>query len=118
MFAKTLFRMGIPVSPKNIFPSNIQGLPTWYEVRVSEAGYLARRDGIDLMVAMNPQTYEEDLRERGAGRLAALRQHDAAHLAARRHHRARHADRRRCARRSGAIRASASCSRTWSMSAR
>ena len=63
MFAKTLFRMGIPVSPKNIFPSNIQGLPTWYEVRVSEAGYLARRDGIDLMVAMNPQTYKEDLAE-------------------------------------------------------
>ncbi len=63
MVAKTLFRMGIPVSPKNIFPSNIQGLPTWYEVRVSEAGYLARRDGIDLMVAMNPQTYADDLAE-------------------------------------------------------
>ncbi len=63
IFAKTLFRMGIPVSPKNIFPSNIQGLPTWYEVRVSEAGYLARREGIDLMVAMNPQTYREDLGE-------------------------------------------------------
>ena len=63
IFAKTLFRMGIPVSPKNIFPSNIQGLPTWYEVRVSEAGYLARRDGIDLMVAMNPQSYKEDLAE-------------------------------------------------------
>jgi 2-oxoglutarate/2-oxoacid ferredoxin oxidoreductase subunit alpha len=63
IFAKTLFRMGIPVSPKNIFPSNIQGLPTWYEVRVSEAGYLGRRDGIDLMVAMNPQTFKEDLAE-------------------------------------------------------
>ncbi len=63
IFAKTLFRMGIPVSPKNIFPSNIQGLPTWYEVRVSEAGYMARRDGIDLMVAMNPQSYKEDLAE-------------------------------------------------------
>ncbi len=63
MFAKTLFRMGIPVSAKNIFPSNIQGLPTWYEVRVSEAGYLARRDGIDLMVAMNAQTYKEDMAE-------------------------------------------------------
>src|SRR5690554_5142555 len=63
MFAKTIFRMGVPVSPKNIFPSNIQGLPTWYEVRVSEKGYLARRDGIDLMVAMNPQTYKEDLAE-------------------------------------------------------
>jgi 2-oxoglutarate/2-oxoacid ferredoxin oxidoreductase subunit alpha len=63
MVARTLFRMGIPVSPKNIFPSNIQGLPTWYEVRVSEAGYLARREGIDIMVAMNPQTYAEDLAE-------------------------------------------------------
>src|SRR5499427_10488484 len=63
IFAKTLFRMGIPVSPKNIFPSNIQGLPTWYEVRVSEAGYLGRREGIDLMVAMNPQTFKEDLSE-------------------------------------------------------
>jgi len=63
MFAKTLFRMGIPVSPKNIFPSNIQGLPTWYEVRVSEKGYLARRDGIDLMVAMNPQSYAQDVAE-------------------------------------------------------
>ena len=62
MFAKTLFRMGIPVSPKNIFPSNIQGLATWYEVRVSEKGYLGRRDGIDFMVAMNPQSYAEDLK--------------------------------------------------------
>ena len=61
MFAKTLFRMGITVAPKNIFPSNIQGLPTWYEVRVSEKGYNARRAGIDLLVAMNPQTYQEDL---------------------------------------------------------
>jgi len=67
MFAKTLFRMGIPVSPKNIFPSNIQGLPTWYEVRVSEAGYTARRDGIDMMVAMNPQTYANDVAEVVAG---------------------------------------------------
>ncbi len=63
MFAKTLFRMGIPVSAKNIFPSNIQGLPTWYEVRVSEAGHLARREGVDLMVAMNPQTYKDDSEE-------------------------------------------------------
>ncbi len=67
MFAKTVFRMGVPVSPKNIFPSNIQGLPTWYEVRVSEKGYLARRDGIDLMIAMNPQTYREDLAEVSPG---------------------------------------------------
>lgn len=59
--AKALFRMGLPVAPKNIFPSNIQGMPTWYEIRVSEAGHLARRDGIDVMVAMNPQTYGEDV---------------------------------------------------------
>src|SRR5262249_46401478 len=63
IFAKTLFRMGIPVAPQNIFPSNIHGLPPWYEVRVSEKGHIARRDGIDLMVAMNPQTYQEDLAE-------------------------------------------------------
>jgi 2-oxoglutarate ferredoxin oxidoreductase subunit alpha len=56
-------RMGVPVSPRNIFPSNIQGLPTWYEVRVSEAGWLGRRGGADLMVAMNPQTWEKDLVE-------------------------------------------------------
>ncbi|NOZ33396.1 MAG: 2-oxoacid:acceptor oxidoreductase subunit alpha [Alphaproteobacteria bacterium] len=59
--AKALFRMGLPVTPKNIFPSNIQGMPTWYEIRVSEAGHLARRDGIDVMVAMNPQTYAKDI---------------------------------------------------------
>ena len=63
LFARSLFRMGLAVSAKNIFPSNIQGLPTWYEVRVSEAGYLARRDGIDVMVAMNPQSYQDDLKE-------------------------------------------------------
>ncbi len=61
IFAKTVFRMGVPVSAKNIFPSNIQGLPTWYEVRASEAGWVGRREGVDLMVAMNAQTYEEDL---------------------------------------------------------
>lgn len=59
--AKALFRMGLPVAPKNIFPSNIQGMPTWYEIRVSEAGHLARREGVDVMVAMNPQTYDEDV---------------------------------------------------------
>lgn len=61
MFAKALFRMGIPVSTRNIFPSNIQGLPTWFEVRVNEAGYLGRREGVDLMVAMNAETYAEDV---------------------------------------------------------
>jgi 2-oxoglutarate ferredoxin oxidoreductase subunit alpha len=63
MFAKALFRMGVPVAPKNIFPSNIQGLPTWYEVRVNEAGHLGRREGVDLMVAVNPQTYQDDVAE-------------------------------------------------------
>ena len=61
MFAKSVFRMGIPMSPHNIFPSNIQGLPTWYEVRISEDGYLGRRDNVDLMIAMNEQTIEEDI---------------------------------------------------------
>jgi len=63
LFAKAILRMGVPVSPRNIFPSNIQGLPTWYEVRVSEKGYLGRRGGIDMMVAMNPQTWAADVEE-------------------------------------------------------
>ncbi|TMH49360.1 MAG: 2-oxoacid:acceptor oxidoreductase subunit alpha, partial [Betaproteobacteria bacterium] len=63
LFAKAILRMGVPVSPRNIFPSNIQGLPTWYEVRVSESGWLGRRGGVDLMVAMNPQTWDADLKE-------------------------------------------------------
>lgn len=61
LFAKAIFRMGIPVSPRNIFPSNIQGLPTWYEVRVSSKGYLGRRGGIDLMLSINPQSMEKDV---------------------------------------------------------
>ena len=61
LFAKAILRMGVPVSPRNIFPSNIQGLPTWYEVRVSEQGWLGRRGGIDMMVAMNPQTWDKDV---------------------------------------------------------
>ncbi|MGB4989630.1 MAG: 2-oxoacid:acceptor oxidoreductase family protein, partial [Pyrinomonadaceae bacterium] len=60
LFTKAIFRMGIPVTPKNIFPSNIQGLPTWYEVRVNEKGHLGRRDGIDLTVAVNPQSMKRD----------------------------------------------------------
>ncbi|MEZ5599178.1 MAG: 2-oxoacid:acceptor oxidoreductase subunit alpha [Pseudomonadales bacterium] len=61
MFAKALFRMGIPVATRNIFPSNIQGLPTWFEVRVSAKGYLGRREGVDIMVAMNAETFGEDV---------------------------------------------------------
>jgi 2-oxoglutarate/2-oxoacid ferredoxin oxidoreductase subunit alpha len=61
MFARAVLRMGIPVAPRNIFPSNIQGLPTWYEVRISEAGHLGARGGTDLMIAMNPQTWDKDI---------------------------------------------------------
>jgi 2-oxoglutarate ferredoxin oxidoreductase subunit alpha len=63
LFARSILRMGVPVSPRNIFPSNIQGLPTWYEVRVNENGYQGRRGGVDLVVAMNPQTWAQDLKE-------------------------------------------------------
>lgn len=61
LFAKAVFKLGVPVTPKNIFPSNIQGLPTWYEVRVSEKNYLGRREGIDIMVAVNAQSFRQDL---------------------------------------------------------
>lgn len=67
MFAKALFRMGLPVSPKNIFPSNIQGLPTWYEVRVSEKGYLGRRGGVDIALSVNPQSMAQDIQEVAPG---------------------------------------------------
>src|SRR5947208_4657201 len=67
LFAKSILRMGVPVAARNIFPSNIQGLPTWYEVRITEAGHLGRRGGVDLMVAMNPQTWDRDLAEIEAG---------------------------------------------------
>src|ERR1043165_8987696 len=63
LFAKAILRMGVPVASRNIFPSNIQGLPTWYEVRVSEQGWLGRRGGVDLMVAMKPQTWDRDVAE-------------------------------------------------------
>lgn len=67
MFAKAIFRMGLSVSPKNIFPSNIQGLPTWYEVRVSDKGYLGRRGGVDVMVCVNPQSMATDIQEVSPG---------------------------------------------------
>jgi len=60
LLAKTICRLGVPISPKNIFPSNIQGLPTWFEVRVSGKGYLGRRGGVDFMVAVNGQTMKQD----------------------------------------------------------
>jgi 2-oxoglutarate ferredoxin oxidoreductase subunit alpha len=61
LLMQSIFRMGIPVTGKNIFPSNIQGLPTWYEIRVSKDGYNARPAAIDLVVAMNPETYKKDV---------------------------------------------------------
>ena len=63
MLMQAIFRMGVPVSGKNVFPSNIQGLPTWYEIRVNKHGHLARSPNVDLMVAMNPKTYEQDIAE-------------------------------------------------------
>ena len=63
MLMQAIFRMGVPVSGKNVFPSNIQGLPTWYEIRVNKHGHVARSPNVDLMVAMNPKTYEQDIAE-------------------------------------------------------
>ncbi|MDR2851929.1 MAG: 2-oxoacid:acceptor oxidoreductase subunit alpha [Burkholderiaceae bacterium] len=67
LFAKAVMRLGVPASPRNIFPSNIQGLPTWFEVRVTEQGWLGRRGGVDMMVAMNPQTWDVDVKEIDSG---------------------------------------------------
>ncbi|MBK7251541.1 MAG: 2-oxoacid:acceptor oxidoreductase subunit alpha [Gammaproteobacteria bacterium] len=67
LLMKSIFRSGIPVMGKNYFPSNIQGLPTWYEIRVSRDGYVARAGHVDIMVAMNAETYGKDLREVAAG---------------------------------------------------
>src|SRR5690625_1964620 len=63
LFAKAIFRMGLPVSPKNVFPSNIQVMPSWYEVRVNDQGYLGRRGGVDFMVCVNPQSMARDIQE-------------------------------------------------------
>lgn len=63
VLTRSLFKMGIPVTPKNLFPSNIQGLPTWYHVRLSKDGYLARRDGVEIKVCMNAATVAEDMEE-------------------------------------------------------
>src|SRR5213082_4120154 len=67
LLLQSIFRMGIPVSGKNVFPSNIQGLPTWYEIRVNRHGYTARTPDCDLVVAMNPATYERDIAEVRSG---------------------------------------------------
>src|SRR2546421_10828917 len=58
---RSIFRMGIPVSGKNLFPSNIAGLPTWYTIRASKHGYVARKKEIDVLIAMNPETAKEDV---------------------------------------------------------
>ncbi len=67
LFARSIIRMGVSVAPRNIFPSNIQGMPTWYELRVSAEGWLGRRGGCDMMVAMNPQTWDRDIAEISPG---------------------------------------------------
>jgi 2-oxoglutarate ferredoxin oxidoreductase subunit alpha len=67
LIMQTIFRMGVPVTGKNVFPSNIQGLPTWYEIRVSRNGYTARTPQFDVMVAMNPATYQKDITELRTG---------------------------------------------------
>ncbi len=66
LIMQAIFRMGIPVTGKNVFPSNIQGLPTWYEIRVDRHGYTARTPHFDLMVALNPATYQQGRRRRCA----------------------------------------------------
>src|SRR6476619_2024029 len=67
LIMQAIFRMGVPVTGKNVFPSNIQGLPTWYEIRVSGRGYTARTPIFDLMVALNSATYEQDVNEVRSG---------------------------------------------------
>jgi 2-oxoglutarate/2-oxoacid ferredoxin oxidoreductase subunit alpha len=64
---RSIFQMGVPVSGKNLFPSNIQGLPTWFTIRASRKGYIGRKREIDILVCMNPETAEEDVREARAG---------------------------------------------------
>src|SRR5437868_12092886 len=67
LLARAAFKMGIPVTPKNLFPSNISGLPTWYIIRLSKDGYTARRDDAEVLVAFNPATAEEDLAQLPSG---------------------------------------------------
>src|SRR5438270_6350773 len=67
LLARAMFKMGIPVTPKNLFPSNISGLPTWYIIRLSKDGYTARREDSEVLIAFNPATAEEDLAQVPAG---------------------------------------------------
>src|SRR5438309_4262990 len=64
---RSIFRMGVPVSGKNLFPSNIAGLPTWYTIRASKRGWVARKAEIDFLIAMNPETAKEDVMSLGTG---------------------------------------------------
>ena len=70
---RSIFQMGVPISGKNLFPSNIAGLPTWYTIRASKDGYIARKKEIDLLIAMNAETAQEDVKTLGGGRGRALR---------------------------------------------
>ena len=67
LLMKSIFRMGVPVVGKNFFPSNIQGLPTWYEIRLSSDGHISRSGNVDIMVAMNAETYRRDLADVSPG---------------------------------------------------
>ena len=66
---RTIFQMGVPVTGKNLFPSNIAGLPTWFQIRASKRGYMARKQDIDLMICMNPETAKEDVAKVNPGTL-------------------------------------------------
>ena len=79
ILTRAIFAMGIPVAPKNVFPSNIEGLPTWYQLRVSPHGHMARKDQIDILIAFNPVTWQEDLKSVKAGGVAI---HDEAYSTA------------------------------------
>ncbi|MGH7450119.1 MAG: 2-oxoacid:acceptor oxidoreductase family protein, partial [bacterium] len=67
---RSIFQMGVPVCGKNLFPSNIQGLPTWFTIRVNKDGYIARREKNDILVTMNPDTAQEDVRKQEPGTIA------------------------------------------------
>ena len=62
VLTRAIFKMGIPVAPKNVFPSNIEGLPTWYQLRITPEGHMARTDQVDVLVAFNPSTWREDIK--------------------------------------------------------
>src|SRR5437868_7580632 len=64
---RSIFQMGVPVSGKNLFPSNIQGLPTWFTIRANKDGYIARKRDLDILILMNPETADEDVRDARSG---------------------------------------------------